>query len=141
MEGNHDQRKNAISFEDSPTRTLQAHKDESDINLIMAKYIRSGVIEHGNANSQRYGFAPAVDFREALELINEAETQFAGLPSAIRSKFDNSAEAFLAFCEQPDAVSKLVEMGVETSKPPWKQAETPPNPTPNPTEPFKPADG
>ncbi len=134
MEGNHDQRKNAISFEDSPTRTLQAHKDESDINLIMAKYIRSGVIEHGNANSARYGFAPAVDFREALELIDEAKQQFDTLPAKVRKEFDNSAEKFLKFCEQPDAAEKLIELGVEAATPPWKQDKPEPTP-PAPTEP------
>lgn len=114
--------------------TKQAHKNESDVNWIVAKYIKTGVIEHGNANSARYGFAPAVDFREALELIDEAKQQFDTLPAKVRKEFDNSAEKFLKFCEQPDAAEKLIELGVEAATPPWKQDKPEPTP-PAPTEP------
>lgn len=121
-------------------RTKQAHKNESDINLIMAKYVRTGVIEHARKFADNYGFATAVDFHEAMNLISEANQMFDALPSKIRAQFDNEPKRFLAFCEDDENAAKLLEMGVELSKPPWKRDDqvvpekVEPSPKPPPKE-------
>ncbi len=94
------------------SKTKQSFKDECDINNIMAKYQKTGLIDHFSANKARYGFAPAADFRESLEIVHEAETLFRGLPSKIRRKFEESPEKFLAFCEDPDNRSEMALLGL-----------------------------
>ena len=56
--------------------TKQSFKDECDINKIMAKYQKTGLVTHLAKNEARYGFATSHDFRESLELVREAEALF-----------------------------------------------------------------
>jgi len=95
-----------------PTATKQSFKNECDINHIMARYVKTGVIEHLNEHKPNYGFAPAVDFKTALDLVEKASTIFSELPSQIRAKFENNPENFLKFTENPDNRSELALMGL-----------------------------
>lgn len=96
--------------------TKQSFKDECDINQIMAKYQKTGLINHFQKNQAQYGFAPAVDFRTALELVDKAERQFEELPSSIRKRFDNDPGQFLAFCEDPANRSEMAVLGLLTEE-------------------------
>lgn len=92
--------------------TKQSFKDECDINFIMKKYIKTGVVEHLNQNKANYGFATALDFKASLDLIQEAQDLFSGLPAELRDKFDNDPGEFLAFVENPDNRSEMALMGL-----------------------------
>ena len=94
------------------SRAKQSFKDECDVNRIMAKYQKTGVVEHFNKNQAQYGFASSRDFRECMDLVQSAETQFAELPSAIRRKFNESPTEFLAFCENPANRSEMALLGL-----------------------------
>lgn len=134
--------KQRVSLEIDPNngRTKQSHKNESDINLIMAKYIKTGVIEHGRKHAPRYGFATAMDFHSAMNTITEATEMFADLPSKLRARFENDPAKFLAYCEDPDAAAALLKEGDDMSKPPWKQDPQPPKSKPEEDEKTKTAD-
>lgn len=95
-----------------PSRTKQSFKKECDINNIMAKYQKTGLIDHYNSNKGEYGFATSADFRQCQETLLAAESQFAALPSKMRRKFDESPEQFLAFCEDPTNRSEMALMGL-----------------------------
>jgi len=97
---------------DDPVTTKQSFKDECDINKIMARYVKTGVVEHINNHAPNYGFATANDFRESLELIAQARSTFADLPAEIRKKFDNDPSNFLGFVEDPNNRSELALMGL-----------------------------
>lgn len=97
---------------DAYTRTKQSFKDECDINLIMARYIKTGAIDHVNKHGPNYGFATSLDFRESLELIANAQGMFDDLPSSIRSKFENDPAQFLEFAQDPNNVGQMADMGL-----------------------------
>jgi len=81
-----------------PSRTQQSFKDETNINTIMAKYQKTGLIDHVNEHGPTYGEQPmAVDFHEAMNLVADANTMFAELPSSVRANFDNDPSAFLDY--------------------------------------------
>lgn len=82
-------------------RTKQAPKRECDINFIIDRYQRTGMVEHVNRYQATYGDAPSADFREALELVKSASKMFADLPSKVRARFEHDPAQFLAFCEDP----------------------------------------
>ena len=42
-------------------RTKQAHQKETDINYILAKYTKTGILEHAEKYASRYGFASSDD--------------------------------------------------------------------------------
>ena len=114
------------------TPTKQSFKDECDINKIISKFQRTGVVTHVNKHAGQYGFAPAIDFQSALALVAQARDQFADLPSKIRSRFGNDPQQFLAFCENPDNRSEMALLGLLKPEPP--ELESPP-PQPAPSEP------
>lgn len=108
--------KSTIEFEKTG-RTKQAHKDETDINLIMAKYVKTGVLEHANKHAGSYGFASSADFKESLEIIQTAQEMFDELPSQIRTKFENNPADFLDFVQDPANATEMYELGLSDINP------------------------
>ncbi len=94
------------------SKTKQSFKKDCDINHIMAKYQKTGVITHLAENKAQYGFASSNDFRTSVQLVKDAEELFAGLPSKLRRKFNESPSDFLAFCEDPDNRSEAALLGL-----------------------------
>lgn len=81
------------------TVTHQSFKAECDINNIMAKYVRTGVVEHINTHSAQYADVSAVDFLEAMTKVSEAQDMFDDLPAKVRKAFDNDPAAFLDYVQ------------------------------------------
>lgn len=113
-----------VSFERSdglecldPSRTKQSFKEESDINSVLKKYARTGVLDAKAVDSGIYGdFSNAVTYQEAMNTVIRAQEQFAGLPSFVRNKFRNDPTEFLAFVEDSANADELVRMGLATAK-------------------------
>lgn len=85
------------SFADTVSMTKQEHKDECDINRIMSRALRTGVLP-GSAPVGRYGdFSQATDYQAALDTLMRAEEQFGHLPAATRDRFENDPSKFLAW--------------------------------------------
>ena len=97
---------------DKPSLTKQSFADECDINQIMSRFISTGQISHLNHAEPNYGLAPSLDFREALEIVQNSEESFANLPSEIRQRFGQNPEAFLAFVEDETNLPELARMGL-----------------------------
>ena len=92
--------------------TKQWHKKECDINQIMAKYQKSGIITHVNKHELNYGFATSSDLHESLNMIQYANEMFADLPSKARAKFENEPGKFLDFVQDPNNQSELYDLGL-----------------------------
>lgn len=86
---------------------------DCDINNIMARYERDGVITHVNRYQGHYGdFTGVVDYQTALHLVQDAEDCFMSLPAHIRKKFDNDPGQFLDFVSDPANADAMIEMGL-----------------------------
>lgn len=117
--------------------THQSMQDECDINQIMLKWQKTGIIEHTNTYEGRYGdfTETPIDYQEALNQVREAEDMFMSLPSSIRRQFENNPQEFLEFVGDPKNAEKLVDMGLahgreedvlEAPKTAPKEPENPP---------------
>lgn len=93
-------------------KTKQSFAEECDINCIMAKYERTGIIESGNSKQPQYGEASAFDFQQAQNLVIQAELSFNALPAGVRSKFDNNAHIMLGWLDNPENRSEAITMGL-----------------------------
>ena len=103
----------AAAVDDGDGRTMQEFKDECDINNILKKYQRSGLVDHVREFEGRYGdFTAAVDYQEALNITIQAQDMFMTLPSAVRNRFENDPGQFLAFANNPENEEELREMGL-----------------------------
>ena len=95
---------------DLPTRTQQHMKDECDINKIMARYQKTGLIEHLTDKVPTYGDMPeSIDYLEAMQTVAEAKTAFEHLPSTVREKFSNNPEEWLEFIHDAESVDEAIE--------------------------------
>lgn len=121
----------AISFDPAEGMTRQEFEHECNINNIMSKYQKTGVVDHITKHSPFYGDYDPIDFQSALNTIKEGEAMFAELPSAARKFFSNDPAEFMSFVQDPENIDKLVELGLATK--PVHAPETPdPVPTPAP---------
>lgn len=120
-------------------RTKQSFKDETDVNLIIAKHTRMGTLSHLEQWGGQYGDFSDFDFQEAQEQMANAHSMFEQLPATVRAQFRNDPGKFLEFVNDPenadDLAQKLPELAKPGSKPlpqpkdvvdPNPAAETPP---------------
>jgi len=92
--------------------TQQHFKEECEVINIIKKHDRNGIIEHVQRGQARYGdFSEVADYREALDLVRDAQSEFMTIPSDIRKKFDNDPGKFYEFVSNPDNKEELVKMG------------------------------
>lgn len=124
-----------VNFEGETSRTRQEFAEECDINALMARYEKSGVISHVNNTPGQFldlGDASALDLMSAMNTLNAASDAFMSLPATIRAEFDNDAMSFVAFAEDASNIDKLREWGLakpqDVEPPPQKVEVVGPNP-------------
>lgn len=120
------------------SRAKQSFKDECNINTIMLKYEKTGILEYVRQNQGSYAdFSNVTDYQTALNTIMEAEASFSSLPAKVRAGFGNDPGAFLAWMEDPANKDQAIELGL------MPMPETPPSPEPKaaPPRPEEPAQG
>lgn len=99
----------------------QSFKDECDINRIMAKAGRNGIVTWLNKHEGQYGDVSDFDFRESMDIIAKSNEMFADLPSNIRKRFANDPAEFLAFVHDDANREEAIKLGLVT--PPVPKAE------------------
>ncbi len=98
------------------SRTKQSFKDECDINLLMKKYEKTGLLDHVNKFGGYYGDLPeSVDYQLALNSVLEAEAAFGSLTADIRAKFSNDPAEFLAFVADENNAEEIISLGLGPS--------------------------
>lgn len=105
-------------------RTKQSFKAECDINVIMSRYLKTGVLEHVRQGVARYGDVSGADFQEAQNFVAGAISMFHDLPSHIRTMFENQPALFFDFMENPANAAKARELGLVA---PENNSSTPPS--------------
>jgi hypothetical protein len=92
--------------------TEQHHKKECDINEIIRKYDKTGLIMHVSKFEAKFGDMTANDFKTMQDKITNAVNMFEDLPSHIRSRFDNHPAELLRFMEDPNNRQEAIELGI-----------------------------
>lgn len=98
-----------------PSLTQQQFKDECEIESLLKAHNLSQVMGIMNNHGQQplYGDVSDIpDFHDAQNHVARATEYFEGLPSDVRSRFNNSLSEFLTTLNNPDAREALTEMGV-----------------------------
>lgn len=108
----------------SEGKTRQAEKDACDINRIMARYEKTGVLPQSVRELVYADVSSIGDYREVVDRVRMVESAFMQLPAEVRSRFENDPAAFLDFTSDPANRAELQEMGLiapeiapEASKP------------------------
>lgn len=91
---------------------------ECDINTIMAKYQKTGVLTHVNRSSPQYvDFSDVPDFQSSMNFMLEAEAAFMRLPARARESLGNDPSKFVQFAVDPANVDKMREWGLAPPAP------------------------
>ncbi|AXL14715.1 internal scaffolding protein [Microviridae sp.] len=125
------------------TQVQQSMAADCDINNIMKKYEKTGVLQHVARYGGSYGdFTVLPDFHTAMNKMIEAQEMFMSLPASIREKFNNDAGAFVEFAVDEKNIDEMRKMGLSKEAPkksePAKPAKKEPD-KPAKKEPEEPA--
>lgn len=92
----------------------QQFRDSQDINIIMKKY--NNQMANIPDFSGEYADLTTFKFEDEMNKISRAEEAFAGLPSEIRTRFDNRPGKLLQFLDDPNNYDEAVKMKLVTPK-------------------------
>jgi len=96
-----------------PSRTKRAFKDDYDLNHVIQRYHKTGILPQMRSDQPTYGdYSNPIDYQEAQNKIMLANDLFGALPARIRRDFDDDPATFLAFASNPDNQEELVQMGL-----------------------------
>ena len=75
---------------DEPSLTKQSFQNECNINSIMKKWEKTGLLSHSRSSQPRYGdFSNVTDYQSALNAVSDAQDAFMELPAQVRARFAN----------------------------------------------------
>ncbi len=94
------------------SRTKQSFREESEIRNIMARYVKTGIIDHFNRHGGEYGFATSVSFHEAMNVVTKADQMFSDLPAEVRRRFGGDPGDFLEFVQNPENQEEMFRLGL-----------------------------
>lgn len=112
-----------------PSMTKQSFRDEVDINKIVAKFERTGMITHLQKSTPFYGDVSAlVGYQDALNVVNEAELLFSSMSAEVRERFANDPAKMIEFLSDERNVDEAVKLGLVVRRPEPVKAEPVPEP-------------
>lgn len=95
--------------------TQQQFKDECDINRIMDRYLRTGVLSDPLQQRQpgTYGdFSELGDYMEHMNKVVEAREMFEALPAKVRERFANNPANMIEFVMDSDNRAEAIKLGL-----------------------------
>ncbi|QCQ84712.1 internal scaffolding protein [Blackfly microvirus SF02] len=119
-------------FDDTPSLTRQEFADECDINVLMARYEKTGALPEAKGSPVYMDFTEMPDtLMGTLSMLDAAQAEFMRLPAHIRKEFDNDPVMFVDFASDPNNIDQLREWGLAKPKEaPDAEREPPPPPPP-----------
>lgn len=105
---------------DLPSLTIQSAREEADINAIMLRYAKTGVISD-DVISRRAGVFADVgkfgDYGTLLEAVCSVQEEFEALKPEIREKFNNSPEELINWLQDSANYEEAVRYGLAVKDP------------------------
>jgi len=96
--------------------TQQQFKEESDINTIVDRFLKSGVLPTAASMPQYVDYEGVFDFQSAMNVVKAADDNFMRLDAKVRARFNNSPQVFLEFFANPDNAEEAVRLGLAIPK-------------------------
>lgn len=106
-----------VDFTGDPGLTDESQAAECDVNRIVERFMKTGVLPGTDVQGLYGDFSSVPDYQKALDVVMQAEEQFANLDAKVRSRFDNDPEKFLAFATDPKNGQEMVDLGLATVRP------------------------
>lgn len=114
-----------IDFKGDPGLTDPSHREDCDINTILDRATKTGVLPGTNKQALYGDFTSVPDYQEAQAILLHADAQFAALDAKARRRFDNSPSKMLEFMADPENLDEAIKLGLVTPS-----AQVPPSEAP-----------
>lgn len=109
--------------------TVQADREDADINKIIQRFEKSGQQARVNSKEPFYGDVSDIgDLAESLMKVQKAQELFMEYEWPIRERFDNDPSKFVEFLEDEGNRKEAEELGIVQKRP----VEPSPSPVPEP---------
>lgn len=106
-------RRRVTSDPQGKSLTEQSHKVSCDVNNIMAKYHRTGVLPVRGALMPLFGdFSHVVDYQTCCQAMIDIQTSFDRLPAEARKKFRNNPLELVEFLKDESNHEEAIKLGL-----------------------------
>ena len=127
-----DTRRKYAKVFNQPSLTKQSFKDECDVNQVMKRFNKTGVLDHTNPRRPVYAdVSNFTDYQTSVGIVLRAHESFENLPAEIRAKFENDPGKLLEFIDDPANAEEAIELGIipnpEASEPPPQKSQDDPD--------------
>jgi phage internal scaffolding protein len=103
--------KTGLSFPDA-SLTQQQFAEEADINTIVNRFLKTGVLPTPNTFPQYVDFEGVFDYQSAMNLVRAADESFMRMDAKVRARFNNSPQEFLEFFADPANIEEASRLGL-----------------------------
>jgi len=103
--------------------TQQQFAEEADINTIVDRFLRSGVMPTPTQMPQYVDYEGVFDFQSAMNVVRAADENFMRLDAKVRSRFNNSPQEFLEFFANPENTQEAIRLGLAIPQAPSAVAQ------------------
>jgi len=93
-------------------RTKQQFKDECDINTIIRRFLKTGVMDFTAKHEPQYGDVTGLEYTDCMNKVVQAKNLFLDLPAALRARFHNEPAEFLDFIQEPANKEEARKLGL-----------------------------
>lgn len=103
----------ALSFAGEQVRTKQADLESADINNIMRKFKKTGLMPVMNGHPIFGDFSNVEDFHTHMDKVVRFKAEFDMLPGQIRKRFDNDPANIIDWLADPKNDPEAVKLGLK----------------------------
>lgn len=119
-------------------KTKQSFKDKVDINKIIKRHHKTGMIEHINKKEPFYGdVSDIAGYQESLEVVMKANELFGNMSAEIRKKFKNNPMDMITWLQDPKNAQEAFDLGMTVKKPEYNVNNPDNDPLRNQNDPAK----
>lgn len=94
------------------SRTHQSFADDSDINTIVNRFLKTGQLPPNVRVPEYADFEGILDFHDAMNAVRVAQEDFDRLPAQLRARFHNNPQELLEFVADNDNIPEARKLGL-----------------------------
>lgn len=94
------------------SRTQQHFREQTDINKIMSKAEKTGMIPVNRMNPKYGDFSDGRTYHESMVRISEIEQEFDKMPAEIKKRFSQNPAEIIDFLSKEENREEAIELGL-----------------------------
>jgi len=95
------------SFKNSPSLTIQDQKKSTDINEILNRFQKTGLMDHVQQNEPAFADVTGYDFQTNQNTVATIQSMFNELPASVRQQFDHDPQKYIEHIAVQDNVEDM----------------------------------